>query len=423
MKLASINEVESFLYALPAQTRDYESRLAHVKTILASLGSPQNRVPAIHIAGTSGKGSTAYYATSLLVNNSHTVGLIVSPHVHSIKERAQINGKPLSDKDYLHYFNQFVDLIIQTELTYIEFLVVFAFWLFAQLKVDYIVVEVGIGGRLDATNVLSRAQTVRGITDIGFDHTEILGNTLPEITAEKAGIIHEGDTVIINDQPKEVLSTIIQKASSIKANLEVLAGLSTLQLETLPLYQRRNWQLAHSLVSARLELDNKPLLSEEAITTSLAISIPGRFEQKTIDGVTIILDAAHNPQKIKALASSLNHYQPNMKPVIVAAFGANKVHSVAVSVSMLESSAAHLILTKFHLDFSNGHDSLDSNLVAGFTKHPKSHTSQPDLLKALTLAITYAKQHKTYVVITGSFYLLDNVYPLLTNLSAYGANN
>lgn len=413
MNLTSLKEVETFLYNLPTQLRDYEGRLKHVESVLASLGSPQNAAPAIHIAGTSGKGSTSYYATSLLAHNGYSVGLIVSPHVHTVKERSQINGKPLSDEVYLRYFNKFLDIASDIELTYIEFLVVFAFWLFARLKVDYVVVEVGMGGRLDPTNVLTNPHTVRGITDIGFDHMEFLGKTLTSIATEKAGIIHTSDIVVMNSQAEEVVSTIRQKTQDVEAQLEILNKATDISVQSLALYQQRNWQLAHALVSSRLKIDGQPPLSESAITASLSTPIPGRFEQKLINETEVILDAAHNPQKITALLESLKVHQPNKKPVIVVAFGANKADSAEESLSLLEAVASRIVVTEFHLDFSGNHNAIEAKAIASLSQNQNLLTIEPQLHTALENALTYAKEHDTYVVITGSFYLLDNTYPLL----------
>lgn len=413
MNLTSLKEVETFLYNLPTQLRDYEGRLRHVESVLTSLGSPQNAAPAIHTAGTSGKGSTSYYATSLLAHDGYSVGLIVSPHVHTVKERAQINGEPLSDEVYLCYFNEFLDIASDIELTYIEFLVVFAFWLFAQLKVDYIVVEVGMGGRLDPTNVLTNPNTVRGITDIGFDHMEFLGKTLTSIATEKAGIIHASDIVVMNSQPEEVVSTIKQKTQDVGAQFKILNESTDTSLESLALYQQRNWQLAHALISSRLKIDGQPPLSKVAITASLNTPIPGRFEQKLINETEVILDAAHNPQKITALLESLKVYEPNKKPVIVVAFGANKADSAEESLSLLEGVASHIIVTEFHLDFSGNHEAIEAKAIANLSQNQNLLTIEPQLHAALENALAYAEEHDTYVVITGSFYLLDNTYPLL----------
>ena len=169
-----MRDVTYFLDKLIAHPPEKHDRLVYVAHILKILGNPQNQIPAIHIAGTSGKGSTAYYATSLLNRAGYTTGTLVSPHIASVAERSLINGQPLPEQEYLHYFQAFANLCVahSLHLSYFEFLTIFSFWLFKKIDVDYIIIEVGIGGRLDTTNVIFRSPTVRVITDIGLDHTE-----------------------------------------------------------------------------------------------------------------------------------------------------------------------------------------------------------------------------------------------------------
>ena len=216
MKFASMRDVIYFLDELIAHPPEKHDRLACVTHILEILDNPQNQIPAIHIAGTSGKGSTAYYATSLLNRAGYTTGTLVSPHIASVAERSLINGQPLPEQEYLHYFQAFANLYVvhSLHLSYFEFLTIFSLWLFKEMGIDYIIIEVGVGGRLDTTNVIFRSPTVRVITDIGLDHTELLGNTLTEITQEKAGIIHQNDLVVMNRQTSEIETVVRQHAES-----------------------------------------------------------------------------------------------------------------------------------------------------------------------------------------------------------------
>jgi len=409
--LLSLDDIEDYLYALPAQQKDPTARLKYVKTVLKKLGDPQNCMPAIHIAGTSGKGSTAYYASSLLVGAGYTVGLMVSPHVHSVKERAQINGKPLSDNEYIAHFNQFLGVVAGTKLSYIEFLTIFAYWLFAKVPVDYAVIEVGLGGLLDPTNVISRPQTVRVITDIGYDHVELLGSTLAEITSQKAGIIHNADIVVMNQQAPEITDVIKQTAEKSQAALTEARQSKQPAILRLPLFQRRNWSLAYEAVAQRLAIDGRVPLSEQAVRTSLEAVVPGRFEKVLYNDTLFVLDAAHNPQKMTALVASLSQDQPDKKPVFVVAFGENKRSSAGESLALLTPIASKCITTQFHLDFSAGHGAIPAKELANMAG--PACIVEPSLQKALLKAVELAAQQNTYVVVTGSFYLLDNVYPLL----------
>ena len=357
MKFASMRDVTYFLDELIARPPKKHDRLAYVAHILETLGSPQNQIPAIHIAGTSGKGSTAYYATSLLNQAGYTTGTLVSPHIASVAERSLINGQPLPEQEYLHYFQKFTDFYEANELhlSYFEFLTIFSFWLFKKIDINYIIIEVGIGGRLDTTNVIFRSPTVRVITDIGLDHTELLGNTLTEIAQEKAGIIHQSDSVVMNRQTSEIEMVVRQRAESQHSQFSIASPIIDDFLKILPDFQQRNWTLAYCAVEKRLALDEKPSLPKEVLEKSVHITIPGRLEKRNVDGVNIIFDVAHNPQKIRALIDSLRKLYPDKKPIFVVAFGQNKHSSLAESLAIIDNLAQLAYATTFSANYSKNH--------------------------------------------------------------------
>lgn len=331
-------DVEHYLARLPRTHMTYEHGLKTVKMALDCLGKPQNKIPAIHIAGTSGKGSTAYYAAALLRESGHSVGLAVSPHVNSVAERSQIDGKPLPEAEYCRYFHRFIGIVNSHGwvLSYIEFITTFTYWLFAERELDYMVIEVGLGGRLDPTNVINRENTVRVITDIGLDHTTILGNTLTQITKEKAGIIHSHDTVVIHPQASEVMKVVESECYQQRATLAVEENTGVSDV-LLPAFQQRNWTLAYRAATERLLLDNRLTPLRKTIAKSLSITIPGRFERFVKDDVSIILDAAHNPQKLTAFITSVVVLYPNKNIIAVVAFGTNKrIHLKKISRSFME---------------------------------------------------------------------------------------
>ena len=407
MKFASMRDATYFLDELIAHPPEKHNRLIYVAHILETLGSPQNQIPAIHIAGTSGKGSTAYYATSLLNRAGYTTGTLVSPHITSVAERSLINGQPLPEQEYLHYFQAFANLYVahSLHLSYFEFLTIFSFWLFKKIDVDYIIIEVGIGGRLDTTNVIFRSPTVRVITDIGLDHTELLGNTLTEITQEKAGIIHQSDSVVMNRQASEIETIIRQHAESQHSQFSIASPIIDDFLKILPDFQQRNWTLAYCAVEKLLALDKKPPLPKEALKKSVHITIPGRLEKCNVDGVNIIFDVAHNPQKIRALIDSLRKIYPEKKPVFVAAFGQNKQLSLAKSLAMIDNLAQLTYATTFSADYGKNHRNVPPEAIRRVMKSAVEIEYNPD--RALTKAIEKARQLNTYVVVAGSFYLVS----------------
>ena len=407
MKFASMRDATYFLNELIAYPPEKHNRLVYVAHILETLGSPQNQIPAIHIAGTSGKGSTAYYATSLLNRAGYTTGTLVSPHIASVAERSLINGQTLPEQEYLHYFQKFTDFCEANELylSYFEFLTIFSFWLFKKIDVDYIIIEVGVGGRLDTTNVIFRSPTVRVITDIGLDHMELLGNTLTEIAQEKAGIIHQSNSVVMNRQASEIETIIRQHAESQHSQFSIASPIIDDFLKILPDFQQRNWTLAYRAVEKLLALDKKPPLPKEALKKSVHITIPGRLEKCNVDGINIIFDVAHNPQKIRALADSLRKLYPDKKPIFVVAFGQNKQSSIAESLAIIDNLAQLTYATTFSANYGKNHRHVPPETIRHVMKSAVEIEHNTD--KALTKAIKKARQLDTYVVVTGSFYLVS----------------
>lgn len=407
MKFSSMRDATYFLDELITHPPEKHNRLAYVAHILETLGSPQNQIPAIHIAGTSGKGSTAYYATSLLNRAGYTTGTLVSPHIASVAERSLINGQPLPEQEYLHYFQAFANLCVahNLHLSYFEFLTIFSFWLFKKISVDYIIIEVGIGGRLDTTNVIFRSPTVRVITDIGLDHTELLGNTLAEIAQEKAGIIHQNDLVVMNRQTPDVEVVVQQQTDAQHAQLSIASPVNSEFLKILPDFQQRNWTLAYRAVEKRLALDKKPSPPKEVLEKSVYITIPGRLEKRNVDGVNIIFDVAHNPQKIRALIDSLRKLYPDKKPIFVVAFGQNKQSSIAESLAIIDNLAQLTYATTFSANYGKNHRNMPPEIIRHVMKSAVEIECNTD--KALAKAIKKARQLDTYVVVTGSFYLVS----------------
>ena len=420
MTVKSFEEVEHYLSLLPTISQASGDRLAYIKRVLALFGDPQNAIPAIHIAGTSGKGSTAYYASSLLCASGYSVGLLVSPHVISIAERTQIDGELLAEEEYCRYINDFTHALEahRITLTYLEFMTIFAYWLFARCAVDYMVIEVGIGGRLDMTNVMERADKVAVITDIGLDHTELLGNTIGEIASEKAGIIGDGASIVMYIQADEVMNAV-SAASSRSKQVEatyVDPSMANMAISTpLPPYQQRNLRLALEAVNHRLVRDMYPKVTKSSLDTAARCAIPGRFEMIEAEGVMVLLDAAHNPQKIGALTEALHSF--TKKPILyVVAFGENKLSTVSESLALLQGASAdrNIIATEFDVAGTN-HGALSAERLkhmaeqAGFS----SVVAYVNPHEALNYSLEWARQSGSLVVVTGSFYLISMLRPRL----------
>lgn len=196
----------------------YKADLNNTLAICSILGNPEKKLKCIHVAGTNGKGSSSHMLASVLQQAGYKVGLYTSPHLIDFRERIKINGKLIAKTEVVKFVEQFKEPFEKIEPSFFEWTVGLAFYYFAQQEVDVAVVEVGLGGRLDSTNVINPVACL--ITNIGLDHQALLGDTLPKIAAEKAGIIKHKTPVIISQTQLEVISVFNNKAQELKAPIE-----------------------------------------------------------------------------------------------------------------------------------------------------------------------------------------------------------
>ena len=190
----------------------FNGKLDNVLTFSAQLGSPETRFKSIHVAGTNGKGSSSHMLASILQEAGYKVGLYTSPHLKDFRERIRINGKTIGKKRVINFIKGNKIFLEENKLSFFEMTVGMAFDYFSQKKVDIAIIEVGLGGRLDSTNII--APEVSLITNIGFDHLDFLGDTLEKIALEKAGIIKENVPVVISEYQEEIAETFIATAKS-----------------------------------------------------------------------------------------------------------------------------------------------------------------------------------------------------------------
>lgn len=328
----------------------------------------------MHVAGTSGKGSTAYLINDFLVRAGYTVGLHISPHLQVLTERMQVNNQYISERDFIDLVHTIKPLVEEVakkgypKPSYFETLVAMSFCYFASKNVDIAIVEVGLGGRLDATNVLKPLVSV--ITNISLDHTDILGNTLEKIAREKAGIIKEGIDVVSGVTEKNILNIIQQECDKKHASLMLLGRdiilkknypskftlsvkgkiYRNLTLGFLASYQMENAALAIGVVEMLKK--HTIMLNEEAIKATLLYgSFAGRLEivQKN---PLVILDGAHNPAKMKALVNSLTQMMPGQRFVTIVAIKKGK-NARAILKELLPITK-EFIFTIFHRTTDRG---------------------------------------------------------------------
>ncbi|MDZ7757609.1 bifunctional folylpolyglutamate synthase/dihydrofolate synthase [Rhodohalobacter sp.] len=212
----TIEKAEAFLLSIPKFGNVGRSAanfsLDRMISFCELMGNPQNSVPMIHVAGTNGKGTTCQMLASVYQEAGYKTGLYTSPHLIDVRERFKVNGEWIDDEHLLEFFQEFGKEAIELKLTFFELTTAIAFWYFNKQKVDLAIIETGLGGRLDATNVIDPLVSV--ITSIGYDHTDILGDTLEEIAAEKAGIIKLNRPVVLGRLEPEAQSVIESIASA-----------------------------------------------------------------------------------------------------------------------------------------------------------------------------------------------------------------
>ena len=404
----NFKDIDKYLKRFKHISTTQPYNLKRMKDLMKFLGNPQNKLSIIHVAGTSGKTSTSYYIASLLKQAGYSSGLSISPHIDEINERLQINLTPLNETDYIKAFNEFIELIntFDEKITYYEFLIAMAFWYFNKQNVDYAVIEVGIGGLLDGTNVVDNPNKICVITDIGLDHTKLLGNTLSQITKQKAGIITKNSKVFCYKQSNEI-NNIIQKVAKLN-NASVYHPKEKKYALPLNDFQKRNFILANSLVSNIIVENNKAKLNKLQLEKAASIIIPGRFEVIKDSKKTVILDGAHNLQKIRTLVHDIEKIYPGKSMRVLLTLDSDDLlKNNEIILSILQLSNNLIITTLLDLDnnqlkdkFYNSNKSTNKIKIT-FIANPLSALAE--LLKS----------DDELLLITGSFYLLRKYRYLL----------
>lgn len=281
------------------------AKLDNIKALASHLGQPHLKFRSIHIAGTNGKGSSSHMLASILQEAGYKVGLYTSPHLKDFRERIRINGKPVDQQFVIDFIEQNKTFLQSHSLSFFEMTVGMAFQYFAQNEVDIAVVEVGLGGRLDSTNIITPEVSL--ITNIGMDHTEMLGDTLLKITGEKAGIIKPGVPVVISEYQEEIAPLFEkiardQNAPIVFAENEIQEGYST---ELLGNYQPRNVKG----VIATIQTLKRYHVNEEHIKAGLSrvtanTGLMGRW-QILQNNPKVICDTAHNSEGLSIVIDQL----------------------------------------------------------------------------------------------------------------------
>ena len=416
-----------------------EIGLKRMQALLEELDNPQSHYITVHIAGTSGKGSTCYMIAKILESAGYKTGLTVSPHIVSIHERMQINSTMISDEEFARIVFDLKPTFEKVskgkygEVSYFEAQIAIIFEYFKRQNVDIVVVETGLGGTYDATNVLNSIISV--ITPIGYDHTDILGETLTEIAGNKAGIIKDSNRVVVSglqeEEAEEVLRNRAQQMGvvcvmedenfQITVNLQSEEGIdfnytndyyntvfNNLECKLLGAHQAHNAALA---ITACLELrDVGYEIDEKAIRKALKeVRIPGRLEIIKKNDKTYILDGAHNEEKVKALANALQNIWPQKKFTTI--FASKKDKDVDKEAEILIPYIEKLIATRYTIMMHAGkYSALEPQTIAEAFKSA-GYKGEVEVFENPKEAVD--KVSDDVVLVTGSLYLVSEIRNML----------
>lgn len=421
--------------------------LQRMKKLLSLLDNPQNAYPCVVVSGTSGKGSTTQMIASMLKNAGYKTGMTLSPHLLTIQERFQINNIQIAQERFLFLVNTLrstVDLMQESEFgspSYFEIILGLVFLYFAQEKIDIAVVEVGLEGRFDGTNVLNPLIFV--LTNISLDHTQILGNTIEEIASEatqRIGSLTSNALVITGVTQPTVWNIVKMRCRLASVGMKRLHNdfdyvirqenvdyslfdfqddtnaIADIQLSLIGAYQIENASIAieaalqlrqfHFNVSSRCILDT---LSEQVI--------PGRFETLILGSTTLIIDGAHNPAKMFAFLQSFKRIYTDQRVTFIIAF--SKGHGIEAMLAEIASVATTIIITQYSGTTDMGKQrmvpirELLKNIKQTKLFEKITISEAKNIQKAMEKGKKIARKDNGILIVTGSLYLVGNLKELL----------
>lgn len=345
----NINDAIEWVTKRRNETKDFES----FKKIIAKLNNPQNDFKTIHVGGTNGKGSTVTFLRDILIEHGYNVGTLQSPHYISHLDRIRYNGNNIEDEAFLRLLNEYYDFFVDNQLNMFEIDFIIMCMYFKEKNVDYAIVEVGIGGRLDSTNVIGKP-LLSIIVTVGYDHMDRLGDSLEKICMEKCGIIKNNSNVLVghlNDDLKKIVhnEAIGKNANYFELEDYAVVSESTFEyfnedykISSLAYYQLHNAALALKAFNILCNVENIKCDKTKVKKALLESKWDGRFDIIS-ENPRVILDGAHNIDGIKALKESVSHLSGS-KAILFAAL---KTKEYQKMIEELKIVADKLVLTTF----------------------------------------------------------------------------
>lgn len=411
-----------------------EYSLQHIEELLHRIGDPHLNSKAVHIAGSKGKGSTAVMIAQVLTDAGYKTGLYTSPHLHNLRERIQVDGNLISKHDFTslisklkHHFNTTQVDATCRQLTYFEALTVLAFSYFSKMSVEFQVLEVGLGGRLDATNVVKPELCI--ITPIGLEHTQILGDTLEKIAYEKAGIIKLGSFVVVSPQTSEALKVISEVCRQRQARLIKVDKVATwhrvshnqyhqtiivksestdyhLQLPLLGNYQLENAATAIVALETLTHLGSA-ISTNDIVKGFATINWPGRF-QILKQTPTVMVDGAHSIESVKRLIESLRIYIHYNRIYFIIGISCDK--DITGIVRELASLSPEILVTRS----THPRAASPSTIAAAFKNYGIIPKVTSSVAEALQEAISAARK-EDLICVTGSLFVVAEALDYAAN--------
>ncbi|MCX6783165.1 MAG: Mur ligase family protein [Candidatus Levybacteria bacterium] len=420
--------------------------LDRMRTLLSLLGNPEEKFISIQVSGTSGKGSTAYYISLMATKLGYKTGLSISPHLQRLNERVQINNIQIDDEALILLVNEIkysidkMKKMIVGEPSYFEALMAIGFLYFAREKVELAIIEVGLEGKYDASNLLTPIIGV--LTNIDLDHVEYLGNTVEKIAKEASSMIKNKEIIVSGVRQESVIKIVSKIARKNNAVFNLLGKdfyferkkdsygklvfsyFGKRKILNIYLSMFGDYQIENATLAIRtIEIlgDFGFIISDEAIRDALSSAyFPGRFEiienNLSITKSTIILDGAHNPAKMMAFITQLHFLYPNKKKIFIVAFKKNK--DIDRMVQEIIDEADIIIATKFSINTTYMAFAMEAKDVAEIIRNKNSDINlliKSSATLSLKKAIDIAKV-EDLIIVTGSLYLVGEVKNIIDEI-------
>ena len=394
----AIDWLENIPISFDSNYDGYELKLVNIAKFLEQLGNPQNDLSLIHVGGTNGKGSTCHIISSILQEHGFNVGLFSSPHMYDFRERIKINSNYI-DKDFiLEFINHNKNYITKNNLSFFETSFAIALCYFKKIKPEYVIIEVGLGGRLDATNIINPIISV--ITNIGFDHKKFLGNNLIEIAKEKAGIIKSGVDILIGESSLEINQVFETKAKELNSNIYYTdQKIDNYKTDLNGCYQHKNINTAISALKKIKSIKlNKKNVVDGIKNVIKNTNLIGRW-QIVKTQPKVVYDVAHNIDSLELVFNQIKNTKGKIRIVFGTLDKTDQLDCLKIFPKKYE----------YYFCTPNTKRAMSLNKLCNKAKELKINFSSYSSVKNAYHAAFINSKNEDTIVVTGSTYLFSEI--------------